>query len=258
MKDKKYNFRKEAIEVKDINDDFSKEISERKRIIILVEHSKSYEKEYAFKSYIDKRFDSRGDKYVIAIAYKDFITPENLNLSNVMEILNKDLNNVYDEFKERYPEAKLEKPFSFNYAIDYSEKTQIGEIMTVALMRVSQEYVRTQISPIVKLTKKQYEMLIGKDESYEGKLLNEILTEKRMGIEQYGLIGYLTNGKFKTHNMYMEGLLDLLPEYRNEEKFRPDVLEYKNYRTSQNSYLFSIKTEEEKKIYIESENESIV
>ena len=79
-----------------------------------------------------------------------------------------------------------------------------------------------------------------------------------MGIEQYGLIGYLTNGKFKTHNMYMEGLLDLLPEYRNEEKFRPDVLEYKNYRTSQNSYLFSIKTEEEKKIYIESENESIV
>ena len=179
--------------------------------------------------------------------------------NNFKEQTRKKVSDVtFDEFKERYPEAKLEKPFSFNYAIDYSEKTQIGEIMTVALMRVSQEYARTQISPIVKLTKKQYEMLIGKDESYEGKLLNEILTEKRMGIEQYGLIGYLTNGKFKTHNMYMEGLLDLLSEYRNEEKFRPDVLEYKNYRTSQNSYLFSIKTEEEKKLYIESENESIV
>ena len=42
----KENRKKERIEIpfKDINDDFSKDIEERKRIIILVEHSKSYEK----------------------------------------------------------------------------------------------------------------------------------------------------------------------------------------------------------------------
>lgn len=258
MNNKKNNFKKEAIEIKDINDDFSKEISERKKIIILVEHSKSYEKEYAFKSYVNKRFESRGDKYVIAIAHLDFIAIEKLNPSNLVDILKNDLNKVYKEFKEKYPDALLEKPFSFNYAIDYSEKTEVGEIMTVVLMRVSEEYSRVQISPIVKITKEQYNMLIGKDDTEEGRLLYDIFTEKRMGIEQYGLIGYLTNGKMKTHNMYMEGLLDLLPEYRNEETFRPDLLEYKNYRTSQSAYLFSIKTEEEKKKYIDSENESIV
>ena len=38
------------IPIKNINDDFSEEIKKRKRIIILVEHSKSYAKEYSFKN----------------------------------------------------------------------------------------------------------------------------------------------------------------------------------------------------------------
>ena len=42
----KENKKKERIEIpfKDINDDFSKDIEQRKKIIILVEHSKSYAK----------------------------------------------------------------------------------------------------------------------------------------------------------------------------------------------------------------------
>ena len=54
---KNQNNKKEPIEIKDINDDFSNEVKNRKRIIILVEHSKSYAKEYAFKTYINKRFN---------------------------------------------------------------------------------------------------------------------------------------------------------------------------------------------------------
>lgn len=258
MKNNRNNVKKVPIEIKNINDDFSEEIKQRKRIIILVEHSKSYAKDYAFKNYINKRFDSNGNKYVIAIAYLDYINLENLKPTNVVDILKEDLNKVYNEFHEKYPDALLEKPFSFNYALDYSDKSKKGEIMAVALMRVTEEYSRVQFSPIVTLSKEQYEMLIGKDNSKEGKLVYEILTEKRMGIEQYGIIGYLTKGKIKTHNMYMEALLDLIPEYRNEEIFRPNLLEYKNYRTSLNSYLFSIKTEEEKKECIADEQEPII
>lgn len=246
------------IEFKDIQEDFTKDIQDRKRIIILVEHSKSYAKEYAFKTYVNKRFQYKGDKYVVAVAHLDFIPVKELKPSNLVDILKADLNKVYNEFKNRYPDSILEKPFSFNYAIDYSEKSKKGEIMTVALMRVSEEYSRVQISPIVTLTQEKYNMLLGNDESTEGKLVYDLITEKRMGIEQFGLIGYLTDGKFKTYNMYMECLLDLIPEYRNDEVFRPRALEYKNYRTSKNAYLFSIKTEEEKKEYIENENESIV
>lgn len=252
--------KKERIEIefKDITEDFTKEIEERKRIIILVEHSKSYAKEYAFKTYVNKRFQYRGDKYIVAVAHLDFIPVEELKPSNLVDILKADLNKVYNEFKNRYPDSILEKPFSFNYAIDCSEKSKKCEIMTIALMRVSEEYSRVQFSPIVTLTKEKYNMLLGKDDSQEGRLLYDLITEKRMGIEQFGLIGYLTDGKFKTYNMYMECLLDLIPEYKNDEVFRPKALEYKNYRTSKNAYLFSIKTEKEKKEYIDNENESIV
>lgn len=264
IKDKKFTS-KEAkkrerieIEFKDITDDFSKDIEDRKRIIILVEHSKSYAKEYAFKTYINKRFQFKGDKYIVAVAHLDFIPVEKLKPSNLVDILKSDLNKIYNDFKEKYPNALLEKPFSFNYALDFSEKTRKGEIMTVALMRISEEYSRVQISPIVTLTEEKYNMLLGKNDSKEGRLVYDLITEKRMGIEQFGLIGYLTDGKFKTYNMYMESLLDLIPEYRNEEVFRPKALEYKNYRTSKNAYLFSIKTEEEKAEYIKDENESII
>ena len=256
MKNK--NNKKEPIEIKDINDDFSNEVKNRKRIIILVEHSKSYAKEYAFKTYINKRFNSRGEKYVITIAHLDYLNVDELNPSEVAEKLKADLNKVYDEFKAKYPGALLEKPISFNYALNYSSKSNMGEIMTVVLMRISDEFCKIQISPIVKISKKQYDMILGKDKSDEGKLVREIFTEKRFGIEQYGLIGYLTDGKFKTHNMYMEGLLDLINESRSNEEFRPNVLEYKNYRASKNAYLFSIKTDEEKKSIIDEENEPVV
>ncbi len=238
------------IPIKNINDDFSEEIKKRKRIIILVEHSKSYAKEYSFKTYINKRFKLNGNKYTIAVAHLDFINIENLDSKHVIEKLKDDLNKVYNDFKAKYPNAILEKPYSFNYAIDYSPKTQKAEIMTIALMRVTDEYTRVQFSPIITISKKTYDMLMGKDTSQEGKLLYDILTEKRMGIEQFGLIGYLTNGKYKTYSMYMESLMDLIPEYKNETIFRPKLLEYKNYRTSKNAYMFSIKTEDEKQQYI--------
>lgn len=256
----KENKKKERIEIpfKDINDDFSKDIEQRKKIIILVEHSKSYAKEYAFKTYINKRFQFKGNRYTVAVAHLDFIDVYKLAPSTVIDILKEDLNRVYDEFKASHKDAILEKAFSFNYALDYSPKTQKGEIMTITLMRVTNDYSRVQFSPIVSISKEQYNMLMGKDESQEGKLLYDILTEKRMGIEQFGLIGYLTNGKFKTYNMYMESLADLIPEYKNEDKFRPKLLEYKNYRTSKSAYLFSIKTEEEKRKHIEESNESII
>ena len=64
------------IPIKDITDDFSEEIEKRKRIIILVEHSKSYAKEYCFKTYINKKFKLNGNKYTIVIAHLDFINIE--------------------------------------------------------------------------------------------------------------------------------------------------------------------------------------
>ncbi len=246
------------LEVKDINDDFSKEIEQRKKIIILVEHSKSYAKEYSFKAYANKRFNYRGDKYVIAIAHLDFIPLEQLKPNVLFDILKNDLNKVYNEFVIRYPDALLEKPFSFNYALDYSEKTNKAEIMAMAVMRTSDEFARVQFSPIVEISKEQYDMILGRVDTDEGKLLHDIMTEKRTGIEQYGIVGYLTDGKIKTHNMYMEVLSDLIPDYKNVDCFRTKMLEYKNYRTNKSAYLFSIKTEEEKKAHIEEENESIV
>lgn len=257
-KQNKKNQIRVELEVKDINDDFSKEIEQRKKIIILAEHSKSYAKEYAFKAYANKRFKYRGDKYVIAIAHLDFIPLENLKPNVLFEILKNDLNKVYDEFVSRYPNALLEKPFSFNYALDYSEKTNKAEIMTIAVMRTSEGFARVQFSPIAPITKEQYDMILGKVDTEEGRLLHDIMTEKRSGIEQYGIVGYLTDGKIKTHNMYMEVLMDLIPDYKNVDGFRTKLLEYKNYRVHKSAYLFSIKTEEEKKAHMEEEKESIV
>ncbi len=252
------NIEKVEFEIKDINEDFTKEVEEGKRIIIYVEHSKSYAKEYAFKKYISKYFEYKSDKFVIARAQFELIPIDNLKPAEVYEILRSDLNNVYSEFKNRYPDAKCKKAYAFNYALDYSSKTNKAEIMTVALLRISDEYARVQISPIVPVTKEQYDMLIGLDNSPEGVLLHELMTEQRMGIEQYGVVGYLSNGKVKTHNMYMEVLLDLMPEYQNQDGFRTKSLKYKNYRTSKSAYLFSIKTEEEKAQTREEENELIV
>ncbi len=42
--------------------------------------------------------------------------------------------------------------------------------------------------------------------------------------------------------MYIEALLDLMPEYQKQDGFRTKSLKYKNYRTSKSDYLFSIKT----------------
>lgn len=259
-KNKSNTPKREKVEIpfKDITEDFSSDIETEKKIIIFVEHSKSYAKEYAFKTYINKKFQYRGDKYIVAIKHLEFIPLENINSSRVAEILKTDLEIAYNDFKEKYPNAKLEKAYSFNYAIDYSEKSKKGEIMTIGIMKTSENYTRVQFSPIVAITKVQYDMIMGKDDSKEGKLLNDIILEKRMGIEQYGIIGYLTNGKIKTHNMYMECLLDLMSEYKNEEKFRPKILEYKNYRVSRNAYLYSIKTEKEREEFLENENEPVV
>lgn len=233
---------KDEIIIKDIREDFSEEIKDKKRIIILVEHSKSYAKTYVFAKYINKRFKNKGRKYVIALAQEEFIDVNRLDSKCVISVLKEDMNKNYKDFKERYPEALMEKVYSFNYALDYSEKTNKAEIMSITLIRLSNEYSRVQYSPIIPISKEVYLRLIGKDKNTEeAKLLHDIITEKVMGIELYGLIGYLTEGKYKTANIYMENLLDIIPDFKMLEESRAKTLRYKKFRATKSAYMKSLK-----------------
>lgn len=239
--------KRNEIVIKNINEDFSKEVATKKKIIILVEHSKSYAKTYTFLKYINKQFQKRGDKYVVALAQEDFIPVEDLKPQKVIEILQRDLEKNFKAFKERYPDALMEKPYSFNYALDYSEKSKKAELMSIVVLRATNAFYRVQYSPIVPITEEQYLMIKGeKNDTEEGKLLNDIMTEELMGIELYGIVGYLTSGKMKTGNIYMENLLDLLPEYKGVEGSRDKLLKYKKFRATKDAYLKSLKTEEQR------------
>lgn len=237
---------KTDIIIKNITEDFTKEIQDRMKIIILVEHSKSYAKTYTFAKYINKRFAKRGDKYIIALAQEDFIDIDKMNPQSVIDILQQDVEKHYNAFKEKYPDALMEKTYAFNYALDYSEKSKKAELMSIAVMRISSSYVRVQFSPIVALNEDQYLKITGKkNDEEEGKLLNDIMTEKLFGIELFGIVGYLTNGRMKTGNLYMENLSDILPEYQNVEGSRDKILRYKKFRATKEAYLKSLKTPEE-------------
>ena len=142
--------------------------------------------------------------------------------------------------------------------MDYSEKNKRGELMAVAIKRIDEGYVRSQFSPIINLTEKQYRGLIGEDDSKDGILLRDILTEKRLGIEQYGLAGYLTDGKLKTYDLYMQSLLDIIPNYKGIGENKKRKMVYANYRASMRAYLFSIKTDEEKEAFNDESNEIIM
>ena len=236
------NIVKATIKIKDINEDFSEEINNNMKIVIYAEHSKSYGKNCMFENYITKKFNARADKYIIAKAQLDFIDVDQIDSQSVVEILRRDLNKVCLDFKKKYPDAKLEKSYSFNYALDYNSNEKKAEILSIALMRVTDKYTRVQYSPIIPLTEEKYLMLIGKkNNTAEGKFLNDILTEKIIGNELFGLIGYLTNGKFNTANLYTENLLDIIPEYKNEKGSRKKVLKYKKYKSTTKKYLESIK-----------------
>lgn len=232
--------------IKNVTEDFSKEIENKMRIILLVEHSKSYAKTYAFSKYINKKYSKKSEKYIIALAQEDFIDVDNIGPKSVIDILQKDLDKNFKSFKEKYPDAIMEKAYSYNYALDYSPNSNRAELMSIATMRVSDSYTRVQFSPIVSITKDQYMMLIGKmNDQEEGKLLNDIFTEKLFGIELFGVVGYLTNGKMKAGNLYMENLLDIIPEYQNVEGCRTKHLRYKKVRATKEAYLKSLKTPEE-------------
>ena len=247
-----------GITSKDFYEDFTEEVEKGKRIIIFLSHGVSYAKEYSFLAYTNKQFNRKKDKYIVAIKHLDRIECEKMKPIEVIEILQKDINQAYDEFSKRYPDAKLEKPAAVTYAMDYSEKNKRGELMAIAIKRIDETYVRSQFSPIINLTEKQYKGLIGEDDSKEGTLLRDILTEKRLGIEQYGLAGLLTDGKLKTYDLYMQSLLDIIPNYKGIGENKKRKMVYANYRASMRAYLFSIKTEEEKQAYNDEGNEVIM
>lgn len=251
---KRNNRERTEITIKNINEDFTVDIQDRMKIIILVEHSKSYAKTNTFLRYINKQFQKRGDKYIVALAQEDFIGIDKMDPQSVIEILQRDVEKHFVAFKEKYPDALMEKAYSFNYALDYSEKSRKAELMSIAAMRVSKTFVKIQFSPIVPLTEDQYLKITGmKNDEEEGKLLNDVMTEKLFGNDLYGIVGYLTNGKMKTANLYMENLLDIMPEYQNVYKSRDKVLRYKNYRTRCNDYAEHLKT-----YPVSEEDESIV
>ncbi|MBO5477641.1 MAG: hypothetical protein J6A15_07815 [Clostridia bacterium] len=230
------------IGIKNINEDFTQEIKDRMKIIILVEHSKSSAKPYTFLKYANKKFEKRGDKYIVALAQEEFIDVVNTSPKDVIDILRRDMEKHYKAFKEKYPDAIMEKAYTFNYALDYSEKSKKAELFSVALVRISNTFVKSQISPIVPLTEDQYLKIIGKkNDEEEGKLLNDIINERVMGIELFGIVGYLTNGKIKTGNLYMENLLDIFPEYENVIGTRGKLLKYPKFRSRLKDYLKSLK-----------------
>lgn len=247
-----------GIPSKDYYEDFTEDVEQGKRIIIFLSHGASYAKEYSFLAYVNKQFNRRKNKYIVAIKHLDRIEFENMKPYDVVNRLQIDSNEAYNEFLKRYPDAKLEKPSAVNYAMDYSEKNKRGELMAVAIKRIDEDHVRSQFSPIINLTEKEYRGLLGQDDSQEGILLRELITEKRMGIEQYGLGGFLTDGTVKTYDMYMQSLLDIVPNFKGVGEFKKRKLVYANYRASKRAYLFSIKSDDEKEEFTRESNEIIM
>ena len=245
-KGKKENYTKQTIKVKSFEEDLTDEINNEMGIILLVEHSKSFVKQNIFDNYITNIYKGRADKYIIVKMQADFITLDKIKPESVVAILKEDINKKYNELMQKYPNASIKRAYSFNYALDYNEKARKAEIMSIALLRTSETYALVQYSPIISIPEEKYFMLMGKyNDTEEGKLLNDIILEKVIGNELFGLIGYLTDGKYNTANLYTENLLDILPQYKDVQKARSKNLKYKKYNSTTEKYLSSLKKEVE-------------
>ena len=249
---------KNGITVRDFYEDFSQEVEDEKKIIIFVTHGLSYAKEYCFTTYTNKIFNRKKNKYFIACKHLPRFEYENMKPKEVIDKMQQDVNEAYDEFLRRYPNAKLEKPSCVNFAVDLSQDGKRAEFMAIALKRIDENYSRTQFSPIIPITIEQYKAIRGEDDSKEGQLLRDLVTEKRTGIEQYGIGGYLSNGKLKTYDMFMQSLLDIVPNYKDIANKKRRKVVYANYRVNMRAYMYSIRTEEENAALEAEENETII
>ena len=249
---------KNGITVRDFYEDFSDVVEKEKKIIIFVTHGISYAKEYSFMAYTNKIFNRKKEKYFVACKHLPRIEYENMKPIEVINAMQKDVNEAYDEFLRKYPDAKLEKPSCVNFAIDASQDGKRAEFMAIALKRIDENYSRTQFSPIIPRTIEQYKAIRGEDDSKEGQLLRDLVTEKRTGIEQYGIGGYLSNGKLKTYDMFMQSLLDIVPNYKDIANKKRRKVVYANYRVNMRAYMYSIRTEEENAALEAQENETII
>ena len=225
--------------IKNIDDDFSFEIENNKKVIILVDHSISSAKLEVFKRYIERRFYKNIDDYVIAVAKKNQIPTNRMKPGFVINLLEEDMKNTYEEFTKKNVGIKVETEYAFHYVADVAENLT-GELMSVALMRTTDGFNKVEFSPIVKLTAKQYEAIVNGGEDEEDSLIHNIVKEEIQGDELYGLVGYITKGEFTTLDMYMQNLCDIVPIFKKMQKRRKEVVKYKKHRINNKIYMSSI------------------
>ena len=107
--------------IKNIDDDFSFEIENNKKVIILVDHSISSAKLEVFKRYIERRFYKNIDDYVIAVAKKNQIPTNRMKPGFVINLLEEDMKNTYEEFTKKNVGIKVETEYAFHYVADVSD-----------------------------------------------------------------------------------------------------------------------------------------
>ncbi len=244
--------------IKEINEDFSKDIEDNKKIIILVEHSKSPSKIEVFKRYIERRFYKNISEYVIAIARKEQIPTNRMKPSYVTNLLEEDMKEEYENFIAKYPKAKIDSEYTFHYCIDLADDSK-GEIMSVALLRIKDGFCKIEYSPIIPISSNQYNAIVnGNEENEEDILLHNIMTEQLIGDDLYGIVGYLTNGKFTTLDMYMQNLCDIIPILKNMPKRRSKVINYKKHKINNKIYLDSLYQEKQMENVSDDELENMM
>lgn len=234
-----------ALEIRDFYEDFDQEIENGMKVVLYVEHSGVFAKQDTLKNFVSRKYENRKERFIVAKKRVDMIPPEKMDYKTNLEIQRRDLDDAYNEFKARYPEAKIDRGFSFNYVIEHSDKTNKSEIMVLAVMYTKPELLRYQVSPIINITNEQYEMLMGRVDTEEGRRVNGILKEELIGNEMFGLIGYLTDGKYTSANLYLETLLDIEPDLEGVNCLRPNYLKYKKYSSTTEKYLSNLVTYEE-------------
>lgn len=231
--------------IKDIEEDFSEYIENDKKIIILVEHSKSPAKLEVFKRYIERRFYKNISDYIIAIARKDKIPTNRMKPTYITNLLEANMKEEYEKFLTRYPKAQIDSEYSFHYCIDLADDAS-GELMSVALLRIKDGFCKLEYSPIIKITQNQYDAIVNRNEKTdEDVLIHNIMKEELMGDELYGIVGYLTNGKFTTLDMYMQNLCDIIPILKKMPKRRSKVINYKKHKINNKIYLDSLYQEKQ-------------
>ncbi len=225
------------LQVVNFDDDLSEIVERKQNVIIYVEHSNSSVKRITLRKYLNQKYNMRADKFIVVQKQFDSIPVSKMSPEEVLKILTDDLKFTYNELLTRYPSIRIEKGITFNFALCFSHKSKKGEFFNLALMLIDDKYIRQQISPIITIDEKTYNMLIGKDKSKEGKLLYDIMQEKTIGYENFGIPGYISNGKYMASNLYLETLLDIIPEYRGERKLRSKALKYAKQKSTKDKYV---------------------